>query len=93
MARRSRTRATELLGEVFDPTFEYGVTVYHDRNGRVAWEVLLEGYGRTKMLAGSLASDRRAALKTDCIAFHDSFAAPHGISEAREYLLIQEVRL
>ncbi len=88
----SRARATELLGKAFDLTFEEGVTVHHDRDGRAAWEVFLEGYGPTKMLAGALDPDRRAALEAEFIAFHDCFKAPLGISMPREYLLIHGVR-
>jgi SAM-dependent methyltransferase len=84
----NRTRASELLAKAFDLTFEEGVTVYHDRDGRAAWEVFLEGYEPTKMLAGSLDPDRRAQLKADFIAFHDGFATPLGLSMPREYLLI-----
>jgi SAM-dependent methyltransferase len=84
----NRARATELLGEAFDLTFEEGVTVYHDRDGRAAWEVFLTGYGPTKMLASALDPVHRAALEADFIAFHDGFKAPLGISMPREYLLI-----
>lgn len=84
----NRARASDLLGEAFDLTFEEDVTVYRDRDGRAAWEVFLEGYGPTKMLAGSLDAERRARLEADFIAFHDSFASPLGISMPREYLLI-----
>lgn len=84
----NRNRVQELLGAEFDLTFEEGVTVYHERDGRAAWEVFLEGYGPTKMLAGALDPDRRAMLEADFIAFHDKFASPLGISMPREYLLI-----
>lgn len=88
----NRARASELLGDAFDLTFEEGITVYHDRDGRAAWEVISSGYGPTKMLADTLDADRRAALKSDLIAFHDGFAGPLGITMPREYLLIHGVR-
>lgn len=88
----NRARATELLGRDFDLTFEEGVTVYHDRDGNAAWEVFLDGYGPTKMLAAALDPDRRAALRADFIAFHDGFKAPLGISMPREYLVIHGSR-
>lgn len=88
----NRKRVTELLGDAFDLTFEEGVTAYHDRDGRAAWKVFLEGYGPTKTLAGSLDEERRAALEADFVAFHDGFATPLGISMPREYLLIHGLR-
>jgi hypothetical protein len=72
--------------------FEQGTCVPYDRNGEVAWEVFVNGYGPTKSLAGSLDETRRADLRRDFVAFHDQFKTELGIAVPRTYLLTVSMR-
>jgi SAM-dependent methyltransferase len=85
-------RVRELLGSTFDLTFEKGVSYYREPTAEAAWETFSTGYGPTRMLAGSLDANRREALRTDFIAFHEGFATGLGITVPREYLVTIGVR-
>jgi SAM-dependent methyltransferase len=80
-------RVSELLGSAFQLGFEEGTSMYREPDGRHAWEAFVNGYGPTRMLAGSLDAERRAALERDFIAFHDGFADELGITVPRGYLV------
>jgi SAM-dependent methyltransferase len=80
-------RVRELLGSALDLKFERGISFYREPNGEAAWNTLSTGYGPTKALAASLDETRRAELRRDFIAFHDSFPTELGICVPREYLL------
>ncbi|HET7717230.1 MAG TPA: class I SAM-dependent methyltransferase [Bauldia sp.] len=88
----SRERMTELFGRNFDLAFEEGETICYERNGEAVWDVFVNGYGPTKMLAESLEPARREAMKRDFIALHDAFKSPLGIAMPRQYLLTVGVR-
>jgi len=88
----SRDRVTELLGDAFELAFEDGETTCYERDGEVIWNVFLEGYGPTKMLAASLPQDRREALQRDFIGYHERFRGPLGIVMPRQYLVTVGVR-
>lgn len=85
-------RIRELLGADFDLKFERGVSYYREPNGEAAWETFVTGYGPTKSLASSLDDTRRAELRKDFIAFHDSFSTELGICVPREYWLTIGIR-
>ena len=55
-------------------------------------ETFSTGYGPTRALAASLDEGRRAQLRRDFIAFHDSFATELGICVPREYWVTVGVR-
>jgi SAM-dependent methyltransferase len=80
-------RVRALLGAHFNLAFEPGTSVYYDRDGAAAWEVFTTGYGPAKTLAAALDEARRAALRRDFVAFHDSFRTDLGIAVPRTYLL------
>ena len=85
-------RVRELLGGAFDTRFERGMSYYREPNGEAAWNTFATGYGPTKSLAASLDDRRRAELRRDFIALHDSFRTELGICVPREYLLTVGIR-
>lgn len=85
-------RIRELLARDFDLKFEKGVSYYREPSGESAWQTFSTGYGPTKALAASLDEGRRAQLRRDFIAFHDSFATELGICVPREYWVTVGVR-
>lgn len=78
-------RIRELLGADFDLRFEKGVSYYREPSGDAAWETFSTGYGPTKTLVAALDETRKAELKRDFVAFHDSFPTELGICVPREY--------
>ena len=78
-------RIRELLGASFDLKFEKGVSYYREPDGKAAWNTFSTGYGPTKALAASLDDAKRDSLRSDFIAFHDSFTNELGICVPREY--------
>jgi ubiquinone/menaquinone biosynthesis C-methylase UbiE len=82
----------QLLGSAFDLKFEKGVSNYREPSGEAAWITFSTGYGPTKALAESLDEARRAELRRDFIAFHDSFPADLGICVPREYWVTIGIR-
>jgi SAM-dependent methyltransferase len=85
-------RIRELLGSSFELKFEKGVSYYREFSGEAAWNTFVTGYGPTKSLAASLDEAKRAELRRDFIAFHDSFPTDLGICVPREYWLTIGVR-
>ena len=77
----------ELLSASFDLHFERGTSYYREPSGEAAWNTFSTCYGPTKSLAAGLDESRRAELRRDFIAFHDSFRTELGICVPREYLL------
>jgi SAM-dependent methyltransferase len=82
-----RERITELLGAHFDLGFEQAVSFYREPRAEAAWDTFSTGYGPTRTLAATLPSERRDALRTDFIAFHQRFATDLGIEVPRAYWL------
>ncbi len=82
-----RERVAGLLGKDFDLAFEEGETVCYARDGEAVWDVFVNGYGPTKMLAEGLDKEKREALHRDFVAFHDAFKSPLGIAMPRQYLI------
>ena len=80
-------RVRELLGNAFDLRFERGTSFYREPSGEAAWNTFSTSYGPTKSLAANLDEGRRAELRRDFIAFHDSFPTELGVCVPREYLL------
>jgi SAM-dependent methyltransferase len=85
-------RIKELLAHNFELKFEKSVSFYREPSGEAAWNTFVTGYGPTKSLAASLDETRRAELRRDFIAFHDSFPTELGICVPREYWLTIGVR-
>ncbi len=79
-------RVQQLLVRDFDLKFELGTTVFRAPSGEAAWELFKEGYGPTKTLHRN--TDRKEALRSDFIQFHESYRTEMGISMQREYLVI-----
>jgi SAM-dependent methyltransferase len=80
-------RLRELLGGAFTLRFEKGVSYYREPSGNAAWDTFSTGYGPTRALAANLDPERREALRTDFIAFHEGFSTELGITVPREYWL------
>lgn len=85
-------RIDELLGRDFDLRYEHGVSYYREPSGEAAWDTFSTGYGPTKVLAMSLDTDRRGALRDDFIGFHAGFPTDLGICVPREYWVSLGVR-
>jgi len=85
-------RIQELLGSTFRLRFEKGVSYYREPSAEAAWDTFSTGYGPTRILANSLDAERRAALRSDFIAFHAAFPTELGICVPREYWLTVGVR-
>jgi ubiquinone/menaquinone biosynthesis C-methylase UbiE len=79
---------SELLGSTFNLQFETGTVFLREPTGLAAWELFVESYGPTKILATSLDAERCDALKRDFIAFHESFKSELGVAMPCEYLVI-----
>jgi SAM-dependent methyltransferase len=88
----SRARMAELFDQNFDLAFEEGIAMCYARNGEAVWDVFVNGYGPTRMLAEGLDPEKREALHRDFVAFHDTFKSPLGIAMPRQYLITVGVR-
>jgi len=80
-------RVRELLGDAFDLGFEQGVTTLRLPSGKAVWDLFVEGYGPTKMVAAACDATRRQELEDDFIAYHDQFKGELGVAMARQYLV------
>lgn len=85
-------RIRQLLGDDFELKFERAVSYYREPSAEAAWQTFSTGYGPTKMLADTLAQDRRDRLQADFVAFHAGFPTSLGICVPREYWLTVGVR-
>ena len=85
-------RVTELLGASFELRFEEGVNHFRYASGEQAWNLWSNHYGPTKSLAASLDDARRAELRRDMIAWHETFGSPLGYDQPRTYLITHAVR-
>lgn len=83
----NQERVSELLGSTFDLQFETGTVFLHVPTGLEAWELFVESYGPTKVLAASLDAEHYNTLKSDFIAFHDGFKVELGIKMPCKYLV------
>ena len=83
----SQERISELLGSSFNLQFETGTVFLRKPTGLAAWELFVESYGPTKMLAESLNPERYDALKHDFISFNESFKSELGVAMPCEYLV------
>ncbi len=86
-------RIRELLGTAFDLRFEKGTSYFREPSGEAAWETFSTGYGPTRSLANSLDPERRAAFRSDFIAFHAGFPTELGICVPRDYWVTLGVRV
>lgn len=85
-------RLGELLGANFDLRFEQGTSFYREPSAEAAWLAFSKGYGPTRILAAGLPEDRRDALRSDFIAFHEQFATDLGVTVPRTYYVTIGVR-
>lgn len=83
----SAERVSELLGSTFNLYFETGTVFLRVPTGLAAWELFVESYGPTKILAASLDAERYNALKGDFIALHEGFKAELGVQMPCKYLV------
>lgn len=88
----STERLRELLGSTFELRFESGTTVLREPSGQAVWDLFVECYGPTKMLAASLDAGRRSDLMRDFAAYHDGFRSELGVAMPRDYLVTIGVR-
>jgi len=85
-------RVRELLGGHFDLHFEEGVNTFRYASGEQAWNLWVNHYGPTKSLAAALDDARRAELRRDLIAWHETFEGGLGHEQPRGYLITHGVR-
>jgi len=85
-------RIRQLLGEDFELKFERAVSYYREPSAEAAWDTFSTSYGPTKMLADTLETSKRDALRADFVAFHAGFPTALGICVPREYWLTMGIR-
>ena len=85
-------RLRDLLGDAFALRYEEGDCPQRGSSSKEIWELFTSAYGPTKALAGSLNSERRAALRRDWLAYFEQFRNGNGISQPRPYLLVLGTR-
>ena len=83
----STERMQALLGDNFDLRFERGVATWFGRDGAMAWNAFVTGYGPARSLAMNLDDSRQTELKEAFIAFHNAYRTELGITVPREYLI------
>jgi SAM-dependent methyltransferase len=83
---------SNLLGDAFELRHEEGDCPQPGSSAEEIWELFTTAYGPTKALAGSLDAGRRAALRSDWLAYFEQFRNGTGISQPRPYLLILGAR-
>jgi SAM-dependent methyltransferase len=87
-----RDRVSELLGDAFQLDYQDGDCPQPGTSAEDVWELFTTAYGPTKILADSLAPERRAALRRDWIAYFEQFSNGAGVSQPRPYLLVLGTR-
>jgi ubiquinone/menaquinone biosynthesis C-methylase UbiE len=85
-------RIRQLLAEDFELKFERAVSYYREPSAEAAWDTFSTSYGPTKMLADTLETSKRDALRADFVAFHAGFPTALGICVPREYWLTMGIR-
>jgi SAM-dependent methyltransferase len=85
-------RVRELLGDAFELRFEEGTNRFRYASGEQAWNLWVNHYGPTKSLAANLDDAKRAELRRDMIAWHETFKSPLGYEQPRDYLISVGVR-
>lgn len=85
-------RVKELLAAKFDLSFEVGTNHYRYASGEQAWQLWVNHYGPTKVLAANLDDSGREALRRDLIAWHESFPSALGFDQPRDYLVTRGVK-
>jgi ubiquinone/menaquinone biosynthesis C-methylase UbiE len=85
-------RIRELFGDAFELSFDEGTNHYRYASGEQAWNLWVNHYGPTKSLAANLDDARRAELKHDMIAWHETFKSSIGYDQPRTYLVTHAVR-
>jgi len=85
-------RIRSLFADNFDLTFESATSYYREPDSVSAWHNFSSGYGPLHMLCGKLDQKDRDNLKSDWLAFHETFKTTLGITVPRDYWVIQGVR-
>jgi SAM-dependent methyltransferase len=85
-------RLRELLAGQFALEIEEGTNHFRYGSGQQAWQLWLDHYGPAKALAASLDETRRAELARAMIAWHETFPAPLGFDQPRNYLITRGTR-
>lgn len=83
---------SELLGEMFELSFEEGNVPHAARSGKEMWELFSTSFGPTKTLADSLDAGQREELHRALVDYWESYRTDGGISWPRQYLLIAGTR-
>lgn len=87
-----RDRVMELLGADFEVAFEEGTNTFRYASGEQAWNLWVNHYGPTRMLAGNLDDAKRDELRRAMIAWHETFPGELGHEQPRRYLITHAVR-
>lgn len=87
-----RDRITQLLGDSFDLRFEEGTNHFRYASGEQAWNLWVNHYGPSKMLATNLDDAKREEFKRAMIAWHESFPSDLGFDQPRRYLITHATR-
>jgi SAM-dependent methyltransferase len=85
-------RLHELLDAHFDLQIEEGDNHYRYGSGEQAWNLWVNHYGPARTLAGNLDDARRAELRRDMIAWHETFESPLGYDQPRRYVITSATR-
>jgi SAM-dependent methyltransferase len=78
----------DLLGDSFELEFETHESPLEHESGEGVWELFVNSYGPTKVLADSLDDDRREELHRSFADFHEQHRVDGGIRMPRKYLLV-----
>ncbi len=85
-------RLQQLLGDAFELRFEEGTNPFRYGSGEQAWDLWVNHYGPSKSLASNLDDARRAELRRDMIAWHETFKSELGYTQPRQYIITRGTR-
>jgi SAM-dependent methyltransferase len=85
-------RLRELLGGDFELEFEEGENQFRYASGEQAFELWVNHYGPTRMLAANLDDARRGELKRAMVTWHETFPSALGFQQPRRYVITRGVR-
>jgi len=81
-------KATALLGDAFELAFEPGTSRAYHPSLQQIWEWYAAGFGPVRHLMERLDAAGLARLRADFDAYHRPYLTPHGLTVARDYLVI-----
>ncbi|MEQ9813239.1 MAG: class I SAM-dependent methyltransferase [Azospirillaceae bacterium] len=81
-------RLAALLGDAFELSFEPGTShAYHPSLEQI-WDWYAAGFGPVRHLMARLDEAGLARLRADFDAYHRAYLTPHGLTVARDYLVV-----